>query len=306
MTYLPTSAISTDSVACLDALGQLDPLGEVGLGRVDAELAADELVEPLLLQVERHEVDVGHVGVRDHRVDVDVGEERDLLADVALQRLGRAADEDVGVDTDAAQLVDRVLRRLRLQLAGGVDERHERDVQVDDVLRPDLAPELADRLEERLRLDVADRAADLGDHDVGVGRLGDRADARLDLVRDVRDHLHGRAEVLALALLAQHAVPDGAGGVVRGAREVLVDEALVVADVEIGLGAVLGDEHLAVLERAHRPRVDVDVRVELLDLHLQPARLQQAAERRRGDALAERRDDAAGDEDELGHHARLP
>ncbi len=69
----------------------------------------------------------------------------------------------------------------------------------------------------------------------------------------------------------------GAGRVVRGAREVLVDEALVVADVEIGLGAVLGDEHLAVLERAHRARVDVDVRVELLHLHLQPARLQQAA-----------------------------
>ena len=37
------------------------------------------------------------------------------------------------------------------------------------------------------------------------------------------------------------------------AREVLVDEALVVADVEVGLGAVLGDEDLAVLERAHRP-----------------------------------------------------
>jgi len=37
--------------------------------------------------------------------------------------------------------------------------------------------------------------------------------------------------------------------VVRRAREVLVDEALVVTDVEIGLGAVLGHEHLAMLER---------------------------------------------------------
>jgi hypothetical protein len=31
-------------------------------------------------------------------------------------------------------------------------------------------------------------------------------------------------------------------------EKVLVDEALVVADVEVGLGAVLGDEDLAVLE----------------------------------------------------------
>ncbi len=191
------------------------------------------------------------------------------------------------MDTDAAQLVDRVLGRLRLQLSGVRDERDERDVDVEHVVAADLAAELADRLEKRLRLDVADGAADLRDDDVGVGDLGYRANPGLDLVRDVRDHLHGRAEVLALPLLAEHAVPDGACGVVRGAREVLVDEALVVADVEIGLGAVLGDEDLAVLERAHRSRIDVQVRVELLHLHLEPARLEQPPERRRGDALAE-------------------
>src|SRR5262249_47271489 len=95
-------------------------------------------------------------------------------------------------------------------------------------------------------------------------------------------------------------VPDRAGRVVRGHRQVLVEEALVVTDVEVGLGAVLGHEHLAVLERAHRAGVDVDVRVELLDLDLQAALLEQPAERGGGDALAEGRDDAAGDEDVLG------
>src|SRR5262245_55714880 len=87
--------------------------------------------------------------------------------------------------------------------------------------------------------------------------VGGAADPLLDLVRDVRDHLDGRAEVLALPLLAQHRVPDRARGVVRVAGEVLVDEALVVADVEVGLGAVLGHEDLAVLEGAHRPWIDV-------------------------------------------------
>ena len=137
-------------------------------------------------------------------------------------------------------------------------------MEVDDVLGADLAPELPDRLEERERLDVADRPADLGDDDVGRRDLLRAADPRLDLVRDVRDDLDGRAEELALALLAQDRVPDRTGGVARVPRQVLVDEALVVADVEVGLGAVLGDEHLAVLERAHRARVDVQVRVELL------------------------------------------
>ena len=284
----------------VDSLRQLAPLAEVGLRRVDPEPLADEAVEPLLLQDGRYEIDVGHVGARDDGARIDVGEQRDLVADVARQLLVRAADDDVGMDTDASQLVDGVLCRLRLQLAGRLDERNERDVDIRDVLLADLAAELPDRLEERQRLDVADGAADLRDDDVGRARLRRAPDARLDLVRDVRDHLHGRAEEVALALLAQDRLPDGARAVARVAQEVLVDEALVVADVEIRLGAVLGHEHLAVLERAHRPRVDVQVRVELLQLDAESAGFQQPAERRGDDALPKCRDDSPGDEDELG------
>ena len=168
-----------DFVAPLDPLVQVEPLAEIRFGRRQAELLADEPVETFGLQPRGNEVDVGHVRARDHGVGLDVGEERDLVADVDGELLVRAADDDVGVNTDAPQLVDRVLRRLRLQLAGGLDERDERDVQVEHVLRADLAPELADRLEERQRLDVADRAADLADHDVGRRRDRARADARL-------------------------------------------------------------------------------------------------------------------------------
>ena len=120
----------------------------------------------------------------------------------------------------------------------------------------------------------------------------------LDLVGDVRDDLDGAAEVVAAALAPDHRVVDAAGGDVGGARRVRVGEALVVAEVEVGLGAVLGDEDLAVLERAHRPGVDVDVGVELLQLDPVAAGHEQPPDRGRRDALAERRDDAAGDEDE--------
>ena len=79
-----------------------------------------------------------------------------------------AAEQHVGLDADAAQLVDRVLRRLGLQLARVADVRHEREVDEHAVAPADVDRELADRLEERQRLDVADRAADLGDDDVDV------------------------------------------------------------------------------------------------------------------------------------------
>ncbi len=296
---LPDERDLCELAPLVDPARQLRPFPELRLRRVEPELVADEPVEPLLLQHAGDEVHVRHVRARDHSGRVDIGEERDLVADVARKLLVRAADDHVRMDADAPQLVHRVLGRLRLQLPGRLDERHERHVHVDHVFGTHLAPELADRLEKRQRLDVADRAADLGDHDVDRPGLGGAPDPRLDLVRDVRDHLDGGAEEVALALLAQDGRPDGAGAMTRVAQEVLVDEALVVADVEVGLRPVLGHVHLAVLERAHRSRVDVQVRVELLQLHPQPARLEQAAERGGDDSLPERRDHSPGNEDVL-------
>ena len=192
---------------------------------------------------------------------------------------------------------------LVLSSPGVAEERDEREVDEHAAVAAEVGVELAQRLEERQRLDVAHRAADLGDDDVDVGRLGDQLDAVLDLVGDVRDHLDGAAEVVAAALAPDHRVVDRAGRGVRGAARVDVREALVVPQVEVGLGAVLGHEHLAVLERAHRARVDVDVRIELLDRHGQPASDQQMTQRGGGDAFPKSGDDAAGDEDEAGFRA---
>ena len=212
-------------------------------------------------------------------------------------------DDGVGLDAPGPQLGDRVLRGLGLLLPRRADERHEGDVQVADVVAADVEAELPDRLEEREDLDVADGAADLGDHDVDlVG--GEPADAALDLVGDVRDHLHGLAEVVAAALGVEHRRVDRAGRGVGVAGQALVDEPLVVAEVEVGLAAVVGDEHLAVLEGVHGARVDVDVRVELLHRDPEATGLQEAAQRGCGDPLAERRSDATRDEDVLGHGSR--
>ena len=63
-------------------------------------------------------------------------------------------------------------------------------------------------------------------------------------------------------------------------------EALVMAEVEIGLGAVIGDEHLAMLIGRHRAGIDVEIGIELAQPDRIAARLQQRAERRRCEALA--------------------
>ena len=157
----------------------------------------------------------------------------------------------------------------------------------DGVAARQVVSELADRLEERQALDVADRAADLDQHEVEA--VVAVADERLDGVGDVRDDLHGGAEIVAAPLLGDDVLIDAAGGDVVHAVRRPPGEALVVAEVEVGLGAVVGDEHLAVLIGAHRPRIDVEVGVELAQPHLVAARLQQRAERRGSDAFAEGR-----------------
>ena len=247
------------------------PAAELRLRGLEPEVLEDEVVHALGAVVERDLVDVVDVAPGDDRLHRQRGEQRDLLAHVLRQAALGAADQHVRRDADAAQLVDRVLRRLGLELTRVPDVGHEREVDEHHVAPADVDRELPDRLQERQRLDVAHRAADLGDHDVDVLRLADQPDPVLDLVRDVRHDLHGAAEVVAAALLADDRVVDRAGGDVRGPRGVRVGVALVVTEVEVGLGAVLGDEDLAVLERRHRPGVDVDVRIELLQRDLQAA-----------------------------------
>ena len=179
---------------------------------------------------------------------------------------------------------------------GRLDVRHERDVHDDDILRADFQDELPDRLEKGQALDVAGGAADFGDDDVARLLGAELAQARLDLVGDVRDDLHGLAEVIAAPLLIEHGLVDlAAGGVVR-AREHGVGEALVMAEVEIGLRAVVEHIDFAVLEGAHRAGIDVQIRVEFLHHDLEAAMLEQRAERGRRQALAQRGNDAAGDE----------
>src|SRR5207302_7405734 len=150
---------------------------------------------------------------------------------------------------------------LGLDLARAAHDRHQGQVHVHAVVATELDTELADGLEEGERFDVAHRAADL-DH-AHVRAVRAELDAALDLIGDVRDHLHRGAEVVAATLLGDDALVDAPGGEIAVAAGRGAHETLVVPEVEIALGAVLGNEHLAVLERAHGARVDVDVRIEL-------------------------------------------
>ncbi len=207
----------------------------------------------------------------------DVAEEGDLLQDLLRDGGVAAADDDVGLDAQGQQLLGRVLGGLALQLAGAGDGDDEGDVDEHHVLPPPLGGHLADGLQEGLGLDVAHGAADLHDGHVGV-RGVQGVDVPLDLVGDVGDDLHGAAQIVPRPLPVEHVPVDLAGGDGGVEGQVLVDEPLVVAQVQVGLRPVVGDEHLAVLIGAHGAGVHVEIGIQLLDLDPQAPLLQQTAQ----------------------------
>jgi len=279
----------------LHALHDVFPAAKVDGPVLEAERLHDDLVQTFPVKDQRDLVDGVHVLGGDDRLFVHVAEERDLRLDPGGQIPIGAAEEDVGLDPDGPQLLHRVLGRLGLELRGRLDEGHQREVHVEHVVLADVLLHLADGLQEGQALDVADGTAHLDDDHVEAGRH--LADHGLDLVGDVRDHLHRASQIIATALLGDDRVIDLAGGDVVVARHAAGGEPLVVAEVEVGLTAIVGDEHLAVLVGTHRPRVDVDVGIHLLQAHPVAPRLEQRAHRRRRQPLAQRGDHTARHED---------
>ena len=122
----------------------------------------------------------------------------------------------------------------------------------------------------------------------------------LDLVGDVRDHLDGLAQVFASPLLVDDVLVDASGGDVVGLAGRHIQEALVVAQVQVGLGAILGHEALPVLVGIERARIHVDVRVQLLDGDREATRLQELGQAGTDDALTQGGGHPSGHENILG------
>ena len=204
------------------------------------------------MQHARHFVDGVHVPHGDHAPLGYVGEQRYFFALFVGNAAVGAAQQHVGLDADLAQLFGRVLGRLGFKLACGGDPGHIAQVHKGGVVGPHAQTHLTHGLEKRQGLDVADSAADFNNRYVDCfGRViaGTALDEVLDFVGDVRNHLNSFAQVVTATLFLEHAFVDLAGGEVVGLAHARFNETLVVAQVQVGFGAVFGDKHLTVLKR---------------------------------------------------------
>ena len=81
-----------------------------------------------------------------------------------------------------------------------------------------------------------------------------------------------------------------------------VGEPLVVTQVKIRLRAVVGDVHFAVLIRAHRARIHVQIWIAFLESNPETPAFKQAANRRRCDTFSKGRNNATGNKNILRPH----
>jgi len=169
----------------------------------------------------------------------DVTEQTDLAGRRLVDRSVGAYNDDLRLDASTSELRNRVLCWFRLQFLRSAEEGDQSDVDVAGIAHSGIFSHLSYRLEEREAFDISNGPTNLRDDDVHVVALSDLANARLDLVRDVRDDLYGCTEIVTSAFLANDRLIDRSRGDVRILAQILPDETLVVPQVEVRLSPII-------------------------------------------------------------------
>ncbi|MBB3949854.1 hypothetical protein GGQ76_001122 [Aureimonas jatrophae] len=137
---------------------------------------------------------------------------------------------------------------------------------------------MADRLHEGHRLDVTRCPTDLAQNEIVL--LVALENEVLDRVRDVRNDLDSRTEIVAPPLLRDDLLIDPPGRYVVHPISGPTGETLVMSEVEVRFSTVVSHEDFAVLRWAHRARIDVQIRVKLAQTDPIAPRLQKRTEGR--------------------------
>ena len=149
-----------------------------------------------------HFVDGVYVPHADYTPTWHVGEQADFVFFVVGYFAVGAAQQRIGLDTNFAQFLHGVLRRLGFEFACSGNPRQVSEVHKSAVAWALLQAQLAHSLQERQRFDITHSATNFYDSHV---YLVFRAYARttfhifLDFVGDVGNDLYGFAQIIATA-----------------------------------------------------------------------------------------------------------
>ena len=244
---------------------QLRPVHHVTVVIFEVQDVEDFTAQTFVFEGERYGVDAVGVQGGDDRSLGHTAEASnfafELIVDVAIA----ATDEQIWLDSDRAQLFDRMLGGLGFEFSRCADKGEQGHVDVGQISSSHISSELSNGFQEGQRLNITNSSADFGNHNIGIAIGGHTVNAVADFTGDMGDDLNGPAVVTASSLLINDGLIDRAGGHAVEARHGGVGEAFVVAEIKIGFGTVFSDKHLPVLKRAHRSWVHIQIGIQLQD-----------------------------------------
>src|SRR3989338_1803591 len=229
-------------------------------------------------------------------VFADIAPDREFLLSFFIERMRRACNKEVRLYAVTVQLPYRILGRARLHLTDSPRDRQVRDDHKKHVVRI-LHLERARRLDKKRVLKIADRAAYLDDRNFAAVILCGRLHAVHDLVAHMWDRLDELPLIAERAFACDDRLVHHAACHVVVVREVAPKKTFVVPHILIGLEPAFEDEDFTVLGRVHRAGVDVQIRIDLHQIHRIALLLEQEADGARDHAFSHATHDPAEDED---------
>ena len=266
----PPSVLAHLVLDAVQPAAEVLPVVDVGhaLGQVHLELVRDDLGHVLLLQHQRHLVDLADVVDRDDVLRRNLAEEgacvcggggqprrimrkrgcdskqhlaeeTELFAIIIKQLRITAAANQVGGETGAAQLFDSMLRRFGLLLA----LNHWNQSHLDDkhIFSSDPILELAECLDKRHTLDIANGSTKLDNADIrflprviGIQPVFDRAgrdtlDPVHDSICDMWNYLNRFPEEVTPAFLFNYCLIQFSSGDIIVLCERDIQESLIIS-----------------------------------------------------------------------------
>ena len=176
----------------------------------------------------------------------------------------RAEDKDIRLYAYTLQFLDAVLCRLCLQFPCCLEVRYVCEMNVDGPLS-EFPFHLSDGLQERCALNISDGSTDFGNNEIIMVSLSEQLDVAFYLIRDMRNDLYCFSKIISAALFVDYSLVYSTSG--HGVRlcGLNAGKSLIMSKVEVCLHSVDGDIAFAMLIGVQCSRVDVDIRVELLD-----------------------------------------
>ena len=164
----------------------------------------NNFVQAFSLHNQRHFINSSCRAIFNNSVFVHVAEQRNFFLHISGNRKLSPANQNVRLNTNRTKFLDAVLRRLGLEFTCRANVWQKRNVDIKRVIFADFFFDLANCFKERQTFNIADSSADFCYYNVRLVFVSHCVNTRLNFVGNVRNNLHGRAEIIAFAFFVQH------------------------------------------------------------------------------------------------------